>query len=737
MNRFVTFTRIAVIFVLAVRCMAQTPVGSSLTYQAELRTSGQPAPGPVDLRFKLFGAETGGTQIGSTIERLNVALTQGRFTQDLDFGSSAFGGDTRWLEFEVRSPAGSGAFVTLTPRQRITAAPVAQFALNGNPGPQGPMGPQGPTGLVGPIGAQGNAGVQGPVGPTGPLGPTGATGPQGPIGLTGATGAQGPAGASPFTLNGSAAVYTAGNVGIGTTTPTAALDVAGTGRMSAFAMPTGAVAGRVLTSDGLGLGTWQPATTAVPFTLIGSSASHIIRGENTSASSGVSGLYGVTTSLSGVNFGVFGRSASTSGNGVAGVASASSGTTYGVYGENSSTSGRGVFGSALAGSGITYGVYGLSASSTSLAAGVFGYAPSGTGLTYGGRFESASTEGRGVFGRAWATTGETNGVRGVADSTEGIGVYGIATASTGFNYGVFGESNSASGFGVYGEVTASTGLNSGVHGRSRGSGDGVFGWASADSGNNYGVYGLSNSGTGRGVYGSAAAISGSNYGVRGYSASAASGYAVYANGDLGASGTKTFRIDHPFDPENKYLLHYAVESPEVINFYSGKVTLDEWGGVVVDLPAYFGGINKDPRYTLTAVGAPMPMLHVAEEISEEALRVGEHAVPGEAAPLCSFRIGGGVAGGKVSWRVEAVRNDLRMRLHGAPVEREKTGPERGQYQHPEYYGQPPEKGMDYDRSREQRRDADGPAPRPRVPVVGAASGATGTDVSNINGKDKP
>jgi hypothetical protein len=133
---------------------------------------------------------------------------------------------------------------------------------------------------------------------------------------------------------------------------------------------------------------------------------------------------------------------------------------------------------------------------------------------------------------------------------------------------------------------------------------------------------------------------------------------------------------------------------------------------VVELPAYFAGINKDPRYTLTAVGAPMPMLHVAEEISEDALTAGEQAGKGVAPPTCTFRIAGGAPGGKVSWRVEAVRNDLRMRLHGAPVERDKTGSERGKYQHPEYYGQPREMGMDHDA--EQVRQSQPAAPKADV-----------------------
>ena len=88
-------------------------------------------------------------------------------------------------------------------------------------GPQGLQGVAGPTGAQGPIGL---TGLTGNTGAQGLTGLTGATGSQGPIGPTGNTGA---AGASPFTLNGSNAVYTAGNLGIGTTTPATPLHVQG------------------------------------------------------------------------------------------------------------------------------------------------------------------------------------------------------------------------------------------------------------------------------------------------------------------------------------------------------------------------------------------------------------------------------------------------------------------------------------------------------------------------------
>ena len=100
----------------------------------------------------------------------------------------------------------------------------------------------------------------------------------------------------------------------------------------------------------------------------------------------------------------------------------------------------------------------------------------------------------------------------------------------------------------------------------------------------------------------------------------------------------------------------------------------------------------------------MPMLHIAVKISEGALNAGANARPGTPAPVCSFRIAGGAPGAEVSWRVEAVRNDLWVRERGAPVEIEKQDREKGTYQHPEFYGQPAEKGLNYDaaKKREER-----------------------------------
>jgi hypothetical protein len=55
--------------------------------------------------------------------------------------------------------------------------------------------------------------------------------------------------------------------------------------------------------------------------------------------------------------------------------------------------------------------------------------------------------------------------------------------------------------------------------------------------------------------------------VYGYATGATVNYAGYFSGDVNitgsiAKGSGTFKIDHPLDPENKYLYHSFVESPD-------------------------------------------------------------------------------------------------------------------------------------------------------------------------------
>lgn len=110
-------------------------------------------------------------------------------------------------------------------------------------------------------------------------------------------------------------------------------------------------------------------------------------------------------------------------------------------------------------------------------------------------------------------------------------------------------------------------------------------------------------------------------------------------GNLNVTGTKNFLIDHPKDPYNKYLVHAAIESNEVLNTYTGNVITDENGVAVVNLPEYFEAINKDFRYQLTTIGK-MSGSFISKEINNN-----------------KFEITTEKPNVKVSWQVTAKRND--------------------------------------------------------------------------------
>jgi hypothetical protein len=107
----------------------QSPQGTysyAFTYQGQLKDAGGPVNGTCDLRFILWDAAIGGSQVGSIVSLEGVEIEDGLFTARLDFGGpDVHNGSARWLEVAVRCPAGSGGYVTLDPRQELTGAPAA------------------------------------------------------------------------------------------------------------------------------------------------------------------------------------------------------------------------------------------------------------------------------------------------------------------------------------------------------------------------------------------------------------------------------------------------------------------------------------------------------------------------------------------------------------------------------------------------------------------------------------
>ena len=507
----------------------------------------------------------------------------------------------------------------------------------------------------------------------------------------------------------------------------------GNGVVGSSTNATGALA-TVVNSNATGA--YGTTASSTGYGVYGSNSANSAYGQlGTSASGYATGVYG-----NGSTYGVYGSGSTGVYGGGTGYGVQGFGNSVGVYGYDSANNAYGQLGTVVNGSasagvygtGGNYGVYGNSSSG----AGVAGHSTSGLGV-YGQTANAAvsailavnTSAGSGVTGVSQAVTqtycgSYIAGVCGETQATGGEGVVGFTTSATG--YGVYGNnaaniaygalgasvSNGSTSYaaGVYGNVgysgtlpitgaagvlgAANTGGSSGVYGFGAGygvhgessTGIGVYGYSGA-----YGVYGSGNPGvegycpftsSGIGVEGYITGMGSGAYAVEGYN-NGFSGYAGYFHGDIDVTGsitagTKDFKIDHPLAPADKYLYHASVESSEMMNIYTGNVTLDASGQAVVELPAWFEAENADFRYQLTAIGAPAPGLYIAAEIADH-----------------QFKIAGGAPGMKVSWQVTGVRQDAYAKAHPLQVEVDKPAEERGYYIHPELFGAPAEKSMEW------------------------------------------
>lgn len=481
--------------------------------------------------------------------------------------------------------------------------------------------------------------------------------------------------------------------------------------------PTTGVFGYASSPGARGVYGTVESTSGTSYGVLGEAATsnvYGVAGRNLDATGAGVGVYGYSTA--GFGYGVRGEAVGALGKGVWG-----SGPETGVYGTASGSGGRGLFG--VANGANAYGIYGSSTSSSGT--GVYG-----NGVLYGGRFATSGSGSDRYAVLAEATATGARAVHAVASGSAAVALYAessdqVSSTGAGGHFvcrgggiAVIGESSNTGTAGNHGGYFTTAGSNAsgvvGVNTTALSDAPGVLGehretenWGVGVRGNgNYrGVvgyaYGATESGTRSGVYGrvEGGTAPGSNYGVYGSASGSGTNYAGYFAGNTHVTGTLSkaagsFKIDHPLDPANKYLMHSFVESPDMMNVYNGNVHLDGQGEAEVELPEWFESLNREFRYQLTCIGGFAPV-YVAGKVQGN-----------------RFRISGGTPGLEVSWQVTGIRQDAFANAHRIPVEMVKPADERGTYLHAIELGQPAESQVDVARERPDLQPESSRLPEP-------------------------
>jgi len=323
----------------------------------------------------------------------------------------------------------------------------------------------------------------------------------------------------------------------------------------------------------------------------------------------------------------------------------------------------------------------------------------GTNIELGGTLNETTTINQSAYGMIFNLTStgdfEVRDNSNTAFIVTDAGKVGVGIASPSYVFHSVDEVVSDDAPAIYGKHAVTDNYGIGVRGD--GKYRGVYGYATSASGAPRGVYGYA-SGSGAasmtvsGVYGSASGgTTGTRYGVYGYATGGTTAYAGYFNGNAEVTGTLakgggSFKIDHPLDPENKYLYHSFVESPDMMNIYNGNIILDENGKATVTMEDWFEALNYEFRYQLTALGQAGPNLYISQEVEGN-----------------KFQISGGTAGMKVSWQVTGVRKDAFAEKNRIPVEVDKSADEKGLYLHPEAFNKSKNKGINYAHENEKEK----------------------------------
>ncbi len=98
------------------------------TYQGSLSDGGQPADGVYDLRVTLLN--NGGGTVAGPLTFDDIAVSDGVFSVELDFGAGSFDGNARLLGLEFRDGGSAGGFTELLPNTPISPTPYALYALD-------------------------------------------------------------------------------------------------------------------------------------------------------------------------------------------------------------------------------------------------------------------------------------------------------------------------------------------------------------------------------------------------------------------------------------------------------------------------------------------------------------------------------------------------------------------------------------------------------------------------------
>jgi hypothetical protein len=352
------------------------------TYQGRLTDTAAAANGTYQMQFSLYDALTGGTQQGTTIANSSVAVTNGVFTIQLDFSPAtpfATGAD-RWIEIAVRKAADPPGFTTLTPRQQITSSPYAIKSVNADSALAATNAAQ-----LGGVAANQYV-LTGDTRLSDPRPPTAGS----PDYIQNTTNAQS---ASTFNISGNGLI--GGNLGVGTATPGADVDVFRTN---------------------------LPASMRLKSTIFGDSTLTIDRATN-SSNSALLRFYtagSVDWSVGTVN-GLLGG-----GN-----------NNFYIYGAGSGNSVLSILTNGNVGIGTNASPYKLQVLGQSGIA-VYGQSPSGSPVGVAGSAVAPSTNfGNAYIGSAgvWGTSTTSVGVFGTSDSN--VGVAGVSSS----NIGVLGRSS--------------------------------------------------------------------------------------------------------------------------------------------------------------------------------------------------------------------------------------------------------------------------------------------------------